>query len=1091
MKYLEVPDFHYAKAWADISISCGNAVAKTATDNKVDFIALPADFFDSPIFANDKGGMEIAQGIMERWTAICPVVGIEGTPAHDAPGCYGIFKNMNFTLLKPGKVYGYFSKDFAHESFITDMKKYPVHTPECILFGIPELNKSSIQAQLSLPAEQANAEAVNLFGQYIDEFVGPMRLKYKDIPAVGLLHGAVSDSRQENSTDVILKASDIVIHTEILERANLDRWSLGHFHSPWESEKICGGYAGYPGIDSNPWGKRDFIPGFNFVTIHSDIHTEITRIPYGTSERRKILITDKDIPVIMDIDVAYWIESEDPEAVLPTNLHPWSRITYIEQQTETRRVTKEEAEKAVTLWDMFKLIDPDVKPELKEKVDSIPEYKKDKTGNRLDARLGKVIVKGCDLFGGKTVEWNLDELAVGLNQLTGTNGNGDGKSSLLGVCTWFPGIVGKDTKSGRQSALKDFFSGQDSSIEKFGPVNGKEHHHLITIKGAHTQTPKVECYLYIDGVSQLEKATFDTMFEKCEDLYGNYEDYLLTTFYEQPQQSKNQRSGLMTATMTEARNLVQNIAGIDREKEKRFALDQVADCEKTEQQLTSDINALEKYSEDIDLLKKEIKEKSGNLVIGNDALKIKEESVIMTKQQVESLQLKKTENEKAKDRRTSKTGQISDISNSIDDAKTEIYSLKTSVASLELNQDSIKEDDENKKLELEYSKLLTEYNRIMNEYNNSIIEQTTIKTEQQNIIDNAETTKQSHNKEIELISEPCPECGYIDPKITQKIDNLNNSITLLDESIKMSFDNIKKLIDIPKPKIIEPVKPIEPVLSESERSSIQESITTGLKAETAIEGLEAAIKKDNVLIQSYNKELIEIIIDTEIDSILLTAEDELSNIRKQYTDTKSNISTLVAEKKSIEDRLKKAKEGAQELKEKKGKLLTSEVNKNGWNYIQKMLNPDKIPALELDIVATKIDEDATKNIEPFLEGRYSYHTETQKPGKNSTVDKFDVMIHDAETGQSFSMFYTNPGNKAFYSDCYIKALIRKRNERQMRSYSPIIYDEADGPVNPKRVKQYYDIQQAYFKDEKVIIVSQKDISASYVEKVFNIEEMKS
>jgi len=126
-----------------------------------------------------------------------------------------------------------------------------------------------------------------------------------------------------------------------------------------------------------------------------------------------------------------------------------------------------------------------------------------------------------------------------------------------------------------------------------------------------------------------------------------------------------------------------------------------------------------------------------------------------------------------------------------------------------------------------------------------------------------------------------------------------------------------------------------------------------------------------------------------------------------------------------------------------------------------------------------------------LEGRYAFHTETQKQGDKKSVDKFDVLIHDNETGKSFSMFYTNPGNKAFYSDCYIKSLIRKRNERQMRSYSPIIYDEADGPVNPIRVKAYYDIQQAYFQNEKVLIVSQKDISASYVEKVFNIEEMKS
>src|SRR5690606_14292498 len=105
-------------------------------------------------------------------------------------------------------------------------------------------------------------------------------------------------------------------------------------------------------------------------------------------------------------------------------------------------------------------------------------------------------------------------------------------------------------------------------------VNGQIHEHLITIKAPHTQNPKTECYLTIDGVPALDKGTFDEMMAKCEDLYGPFSDYLLTTFYVQPQQSKHP-SGLMSATMTDIRDLVQSIAGIDREAEKRFALDRV------------------------------------------------------------------------------------------------------------------------------------------------------------------------------------------------------------------------------------------------------------------------------------------------------------------------------------------------------------------------------------------------------------------------------------------------------------------------------------------------------------------------------------
>ncbi len=1086
MKYLEVSDLHFSKTWSNTSIQCAEAVSNAAIENKVDFIAVPGDFFDSPILASDKGGMDIAQKIMKSWTDIVPVCGIQGTPSHDAPGCYGLFDGMNFTLLEPSKIYGY---DKNTRKIITG------EGADCILFGIPELNKSNIQAKLSLSAEEANAEAVNLFDQYIREFVGPMRLKYKDIPAIGLLHGNVSDSRQENSTDIIMRSSDIVIHTEILEQANLDRWSLGHIHTPWESERISAGYAGYSGIDHNPWGKRDFIPAMNLV----ETGQPITRIAYGTPGRIKI--TEPQSTYLPNF--AYWLETDNPDAVLPGGIHSWSRITYVEQQTETRRVTAEQAEKAKTLWDMFKLVDAEVDFRMKDKIDSIPISRNNIVGNKLDAELTYVQIIGCDLFGEKTVEFDLNDLATGMNQLTGTNGNGDGKSSLLGMCSLYPCVVGKDTKSGRLSALKDFFSGQESSIHKKAIINGQHHDHLITIKGAHTQNPKTECYLSIDGVPQLEKATFDIMMEKCEELYGDYEDYLLTTFYEQPQQSKNQRSGLMTATMTEARNLVQNIAGIDRDSEKRYALDRIADCEKTEQQLQSDIDALEKYSEDMEQLKIECTDKISRIITENKELNKIESRGVELKAKSELLQLKHTENEKLKTQRTEIEKNITFVDNAIILSKTRILELKQSIQNLSDNQSAIEKDNEvrklkeqNDKLKLEYSTAVNRFNRFVSTYDKRAALRSRLETEQQSIIDNAERAKQSYNKEIELISEPCPQCGYIKPDVKERIDHLNKSIVLQDETIKNAFDTIEVLKPVTRPNITKPDNLSADdskynILTDFDRAIIQDIINDGLKAETEIEGLESGMNKDKKLIEEYNKSLSGIIIDNEIDDLLLTVNNDLSDTRKQYTDIKSTMSTLEAEKESIEDRMIKAEVGEQELKTKRNVLGYTINDHTDWTYIAKMLNPDKIPALELDIILDSIDAEATRNIEPFLEGRYSFHTETQSQGKKSTVDKFDVLIHDAESGRSFSMFYTNPGNKAFYSDCYIKALIRKRNERQQRSYSPIIYDEADGPVNPIRVKAYYDIQQAYFKNEKVIIVSQKDISASYVEKVFNIEDMKS
>jgi len=1100
MKYLECPDIHASKNWLETTLQCLDKIGETATKEKVDFISFPGDLHDSKFYVVDGSGYNTFRKKIKELLKICPIVAVEGTESHDGKGSYGPLEDLGLVLLRPGKVYGLFNDRGKRSIETYDSTSFIFDSAECILFGIPELSKNTINSKLSRPAEEGNADAVNLLSQYIQEFVAPMRQKYKDIPAIGLLHGTVSDTKKEHSTDIVIRSSDIVIDTDILRPANLDRWSLGHFHVPWESEVISAGYAGYPGIDSNPWGKRDFLPGFNMITIDYSLRQEaidndmfgycqaeaVTRIPYGTPGRIKIAEPQSTyLP-----GFAYWLESEDPNAVLPEGLHPWSRITYTEQQTETRRVSKDEAEKAKSLWDLFKLTDPDVKPHLKDKVDTIPTKNKFE-GFQLDARLTNISVWGSTLFGKKKMDFDLTQLSDGLNQLVGTNGNGDGKSSALAFCSFYPVVIGKDPKSGRKSAIKDFFSLPDSGIEKIGIVNGKEHRHLITIKGAHTQTPKVECYLYIDGVSQLDKATFDTMFEKCEELYGSFEDYVMTTFYEQPQQSKSQRSGLMTTGATEARNLVQNIAGIDHEADKRFALDEVALCDKEEQQLQSDISALERYSEDIGQLNIDFANKGSEIVSKNNELLEVKESGTNAKEVVADLTTRFNAAVKILDDRQNIEGQIFKAKESVRYGTTKIDTLNNSANNLKDNQDKLKQDDKNKTDWQLYKDACVVCEKVLREYQNDKLKQFNLRKEQQSIIDNAESTKRSHNKEIELISEPCVNCGYIKPDIQSQIDHLNNSITLLDESIKMSGDTIASLIDIPEPEIIEPTPPVNILLAQSNRESLQGMIDIGIRAEATIEGLQASIEKDNVLIDSYNKDLSKLIIDTEIDLLLPDAEDNLTRIRNQYTTITSDISTMEAEKKAINERWEKASLGAEELKENRKKLLTSEVNKTDWTYIAKMLNPDKIPALELDIILDSIDSEATRTIAPFLEGRYSFRTITQKQNKKNTVDKFDVLIHDSETGEEFSMFYTNPGNKAFYSDCYIKALIRKRNERQMRSYSPIIYDEADGPVNPIRVKAYYDIQEEYFKSEKVLFVSQKDISASYAQKVFNIEEMKS
>src|SRR5690606_2119001 len=149
----------------------------------------------------------------------------------------------------------------------------------------------------------------------------------------------------------------------------------------------------------------------------------------------------------------------------------------------------------------------------------------------------------------------------------------------------------------------------------------------------------------------------------------------------------------------------------------------------------------------------------------------------------------------------------------------------------------------------------------------------------------------------------------------------------------------------------------------------------------------------------------------------------------------------------------------------------------------------KIPAIELELVLDNIDAEASRVIEPFHETRYSFRTETQQQGKAGAVDRFDIRIHDNETGREKSFLENSPGQKAFFADAYTKALVRQRNSRMMRRYDPVIMDESDGPIQPELISSYYEVQRRFWTDNRVLVVSHSPTSHEYIEQVINMEDV--
>lgn len=1115
IKYLEVPDLHYSANRGETLQKISNVVADAALKNEVDFIALPGDLYHAPIMATDKGGINQLIRIVRKWTAICPVVAIEGTPSHDGPGCYGPLEDAGLMLLQPGRVYGFTNlKDKSKKIFnIDEVMASSEDWPEAVLFGIPELNKKNILSRLNVSAEQANAEAVNLFNRYVAEYLAPMRLKYSDIPAICLFHGNVSDASKSNENDIILKASDIVLHTEAMQIANIDRWSLGHIHKPWESSKICAGYGGSWGKD---WTETGFLPCFNLIEIKLEaeeillssiqgIRSEqigekhqvtLTRIPYGTPARKKIIHPINNY----DSGVAYLLETDDETAgFIEGGVHPWSEIRIKAKPKESRRVDPEQVAAAKGLRDLMKLFDPDIPESVLKKIDEITENVRQHEIKPIDVQMQEVRIEGAGAF------FNDDNICIDFTQIDGVTelhgaGNGVGKSSLLAFCSPYPVVIGKDTRSGRPSAIKDFFDKPESNINKKLYVNGVLHEHKITIKAAHTQTPKVECYLTIDGISQLERGTFDEMMEECEKIYGPYLDYFYTTFYVQPLQGKT-GSSLMSAGMVDIRNLVQAIAGIDRESEKQYALDMIKKLEIEIKDLTAWLTGAQEFQVDVSELEKEsaVLEMDFGFLTGQVDKKLQEGKAAKT--DLDKLQADKQKSDAEKTRKEQDEAAIKKIDVDIIHTSKNIEQLRQLSDTVADNKKILESDDLLIKNNLEAEKILTQYDNLKSstetEINKLQGEHNRIKDEKLSGIKLKENQNKSAEEIIQRIKKPCEHCGKVpysevekeikehDRIILNGVVRIKELNTELSELSTTGIDEMRDQLST----LIKPIAEIKDTLDAVKRLNIEDNIKSGMEAEASIKSYNEkliALNHDRSELEKASKYEI----DEQITIKVSDASDLLSGLRSQYTNLEKEKATKEAEIKAISDQITKAQEEAEKIKESENKSKALTLDLYDWQYAGRNLQSSKLPAFELEMFLDGIDIEASKIIEPYLNARFSFSTQTQSTGKKSIVDRFDIRVHDCETGKEKSFIEFNPGTKAFLNDAYVKALVKCRNNRFNRNYSPVIIDEADEPIHPSMIECFYTIQSEYWQDSKVIIVSHNPASHEHIGNMVVIDDLK-
>jgi exonuclease SbcC len=122
-----------------------------------------------------------------------------------------------------------------------------------------------------------------------------------------------------------------------------------------------------------------------------------------------------------------------------------------------------------------------------------------------------------------------------------------------------------------------------------------------------------------------------------------------------------------------------------------------------------------------------------------------------------------------------------------------------------------------------------------------------------------------------------------------------------------------------------------------------------------------------------------------------------------------------------------------------------------WVLFAKCMGSDGLIALAIDDAGPALSALANNLLKACDGGRFTVSIQTLLENqKKEQKEGFDVVVHDAESGQSQSVTLMSGGEKVLIEACLTRAIALYLAQGSGRSYTTLFSDEADGPLDIDR-----------------------------------------
>jgi exonuclease SbcC len=193
---------------------------------------------------------------------------------------------------------------------------------------------------------------------------------------------------------------------------------------------------------------------------------------------------------------------------------------------------------------------------------------------------------------------------------------------------------------------------------------------------------------------------------------------------------------------------------------------------------------------------------------------------------------------------------------------------------------------------------------------------------------------------------------------------------------------------------------------------------------------------------------------------LAAAEDALCKATEQGSVIEATAAKLMREQGELTRTLELAQADAEKADALRAGVERLEAELGWWNLLARALSKDGVIALCIDDAGPELSRLVNALLLTCYGPRFTVRIDTQvETARDELREGFDVVVFDADSGQSKSLEVMSGGQRVWINECLTRAIALYLAQSGGRHFDTLFSDEADGPLDLERKRMFMQMKR--------------------------------